>query len=180
MNKEIKDQFFEELMKENYLKLHTFMSRRQQDKEFVYDVLQETFMEAYRKTELLMEHPNTLAWLYTTAKNKMMKMSSKRKELFFLDDETVNVLDDFGKGEVQYSEIELSETLKSSLGEREYEMFLDYYINGCTSEEIADKYGVEAGGIRMRMSRLKKKLRENLIVDWSIFVVCVWGLLQRG
>ena len=174
MNKEIKDQFFEGLMKENYLKLHTFMSRKKQDQEFIYDVLQETFMEAYRKTEHLMAHPNTLGWLYITAKNKMMKMSSKRKELLFLEDETVKVLDHIGKREVQYSEIELSETIKSALGEREYGMFLDYYINGCTAEEIADKYGVEAGGIRMRMSRLKKKLRENFIVNWLIFAVFIW------
>ena len=57
-------------------------------------------------------------------------------------------------------------------------MLRDYYLNGYSSEEVAEKYGVDKGSIRMRMSRLKKRLREELIVGWLIFfVLCFRAVL---
>lgn len=177
MDKETKDKFLNELMKEYYEKIYIFVSRRQWNKNLAADVVQETFLEAYRKADLLIEHPNQIGWLYTTARNKMMKMIDRTKEICSLDDEEAVYLEDPETGDVQYSELELEVTLKSSVSEKEYEMFRDYYVNKFTSSEIADKYGVEESTVRMRMSRLKKKLRNNMSVGWLIFVICIWGLL---
>ena len=77
-------------------------------------------------------------------------------------------------GEVEFGEIELAETIKASVSEREYEMLRDYYLNGYNSVEVADKYGIDRGTIRMRISRLKKKLKEHIVVGWFIFLFLAW------
>lgn len=163
MDKETKDKFLSELMKEHYEKLYIFVSRRQWNKNLAEDVVQETFLEAYRKADLLLEHPNQIGWLYITARNKMLKLLIEEEETYSLDKDEAVYLEDPKTGEVQYSDIELAAALKSSVGDKEYEMFRDYYVNKFTSAEIAKKYDLEESAVRMRMSRLKKKLRKNIM-----------------
>lgn len=162
MDKETKDKFLGELMEAAYEKIYTFIDRRQADKDFVEDVVQETFLEAYRKAEVLMEHPNQLGWLYITARNKMLKLNSRKKDLCFFEDGEAIYLENLRKEDEQYGEIELEEAIKATIGEEEYQMLRDYCLGGYSSEEMAKKYGLESGNLRMRVSRLKQKLRKNL------------------
>lgn len=167
MTKKKRDKFLKELMEETYEKIYIFIGRKQKDKNFVEDVVQETFLEAYRKADFLMDHPNRMGWLYTTARNKMMKMGNKRKETYRLNEDTDYFENtDFGKAELD--EIELVETLKASASAREYEMICDYYLNEYTSAEMEDKYGIDSGNIRVQISRLKKKMRDSIVADWLL------------
>ena len=86
MNKEEKDRYFNELMEKAYDKIYIFASKGCSNREFAEDIVQETFLEAYRKADILIDHPNVMGWLYTTVKNKMMKMGSKREEHCLLDE----------------------------------------------------------------------------------------------
>ena len=167
MDKMAKDKFLKELMGATYEKLYAFVDRRQTDKWFAEDVVQETFLEAYRKAELLADHPNQLGWLYLTVRNKMMKMCGKKKDVCLFDGGEI-VCMELEEEEWKYREIELVESIKSAVSEEEYEMLRDYWLNGYSSEEVADKYGVDRGAIRMKMSRLKKKLREHSIAGLVI------------
>lgn len=176
MDKMTKDKFLKELMGATYEKVYSFVGRRQTDKWFVEDVVQETYLEACRKAEILMNHQNQMGWLYVTARNKMMKMGDKRKEFYLLDGGEIVCLEELESEDEKYREIELEEAIKSTVSTEEYEMLRDYYLNGYSSEEVADKYGVDRGNIRMKMSRLKKKLREHNIAGLVVFTVCVRGL----
>ena len=125
-----------------------------------------------------MDHENPMGWLYLTAKNKLMKLQSRKKSMYSLDDTKYFHFKAREIKEFKYGEIELAETIRNSVSEKEYEMLRDYYLNGYSSEEVAEKYGVDKGSIRMRMSRLKKRLREELIVGWLIFfVLCFRAVL---
>ena len=53
MNKQEKDKFFNELMADAYDKVYTFVGRGCKDREFVEDVVQETFYEAYRNIGIM-------------------------------------------------------------------------------------------------------------------------------
>lgn len=162
MDKITKDKFLKELMEESYEKIYTFIDKKQTDKGFVEDVVQETFLEAYKKAELLMEHPNRLGWLYLTARNKMMKMRGRKKDFCFFESGEVVYIDSLCKEDEGYGEIELEEAIKTAASEEEYEMLREYHVYGYNSEEMADKYGMEHGNFRMKMTRLKKKLRKIL------------------
>lgn len=176
MKKMAKDKFLKELMGATYEKLYSFVDRRQTDKWFVEDVVQETYLEAYKKTEILMGHQNQMGWLYVAAKKKMMKMGGKRKDFCLFDGDEIVYLEELEAGDAKYREIELEEAIKSAVSEEEYEMLCDYYLNGYSSGEVADKYGVDRRSIRMKVSRLKNKLREYNIAGLVILTVCVRGL----
>lgn len=176
MDKETKEKFFRELYDEAYGKLHTFLDRKQEDESNVEDVIQETFLEAYSKMDSLMDHPNRMGWLYITAKNKAMKMRN-RKEFCCLDDKPADFVEDVKSGTAEYRKVELSEVIKAYVSEEDYRMFCDYYVNGYSSMEIADKYGLSMGNFRMRMSRMKKKLRENIFAGVLVLALYIWNLL---
>lgn len=179
MNRETKEKFFRELYDEAYRKLYTFLSRKQTDKDYVEDVIQETFLEAYSKIEFLADHPNQMGWLYITARNKVMKMKSRKKEICSLDDGPIEFLEDTRVGAAEYKDIELSETIRNSVGGKEYEMFRDYYVNGYTYTEIAEKYGINESSVRMRMSRMKKKLKNNIALEWLIVTFCILKMVIK-
>lgn len=164
-----KEKFFHALMENAYEKVYMFISRGCGDKGLVEDVVQETFYEAYRKIDMLMEHPNVMGWLYTTAKHKRMKLGAKKNEFYFPMEEHAPFHARETDGN-DYDEVELEETIKASVSKLEYEMLRDYYINGYTYTEVAKKYGLDKGVVRMRMTRLKKKLRNLIVAGWLIFV----------
>ncbi len=176
MDKETKDKKFNELMRKMYDKIYLFVGKNCSDREFVEDVVQETFYEAYRKMDILLEHPNQIGWLYETAKYKRMKLGKQRSDIQESEVEYDELKGD-KTGDEEYGEFELAETIKTSVSEKEYEMLRDYYLNGYSSVEVADKYGVDRGVIRMRMSRLKRKLKGDLVVGWLALVVCIWRFL---
>lgn len=162
MDKSAKDKFLKELMEAAYEKVYIFIDRRQTDKGLVEDVVQETFLEAYKKAEVLAEHPNPLGWLYLTARNKMLSLSGSRKDLCFFEDGEEAYLNRAKMDDAKYGEVELEESIKAVVSEKDYQMLCDYYLNGYNSGELAGKYGVERGSLRMQVSRLKKKLRKIL------------------
>lgn len=162
MDKSAKDKFLKELMEAAYEKVYIFIDRRQTDKGLVEDVVQETFLEAYKKAEVLAEHPNPLGWLYLTARNKMLSLSGSRKDLCFFEDGEEAYLNRAKMDDAKYGEVELEESIKAVISEKDYQMLCDYYLNGYNSGELAGKYGVERGSLRMQVSRLKKKLRKIL------------------
>lgn len=168
---EARQKFFDKLYGEMHRKLGYFIFRTCRDATFAEDVLQETFMEAYRNIDKLMEHPEPKAWLYVAARNKMMKMGKKKNELCPVDDEYLIVKTE----ERDYKEVELAEVIKSVVGEEDYNMLCDYFLNGYSAAEVARKYNVKEGGIRMRMSRLKKKLKNEIPKNWILFVICMFG-----
>lgn len=176
MNKDTKDRQFNELMEKMYDKIYIFVGRGCSDRGFVEDVVQETFYEAYRKMDALMEHPNQIGWLYETAKYKKMRLGKTKSQIQTSEVE-YNELDSGETEDEDYGEFELAETIKKTVSEKEYEMLRDYYVNGYSSVEIADKYGVNRGTIRMKMSRMKNKLKENLVVSWLTCIACIWRII---
>ncbi len=170
MNTE-EERFFNELYDEMYHRLINFVYRICKDETFTEDVVQETFIEVYRNIDKIMEHPQPKAWLYVAVKKKMMKMGKKNGKLYPVKDESLIIKME----EKRYKEIELAETIKSCVGERDYHMLCDYFLNGYSSIEVAEKYHVDKGGIRMRMTRLKRKLASEVPRNWLLFLVCIIG-----
>lgn len=167
MKSETEEKFINSLYIEMYPKLNNFVYRVSKDAAFTEDVVQETFWEACRKIDVVMAHGEPRAWLYITLKNKMMKMGKKRSSLYPVGDEYFAARAD----EDVYKDIELAEAIRKYVGERDYNMLCDYFVNGYSSTEVAEKYNLDKGGIRMRISRLRKKLEKEIPKNWAIFLL---------
>lgn len=170
MEFEAKDKFVKELFDEKYETLCYYVGKETGDKELAEDVVQETFLELWRKVEDLQNHPNLSGWLYLTARNKMLKLGKKKSQLYPVEDSKLII----AGGEEKYEEVEFTESMKSLISETEYEMLRDYYIGGYSAADIAKKYKIGKGGVRMRISRIKRKVGTDILKWWIIFLVCVW------
>ncbi len=174
MEFEAKDKFVKELFNEKYETLCYYVGKETGDKAFAEDVVQETFLELWRKAEDLQDHPNLSGWLYLTARNKMLKLGKKKSQLYPVEDSKLLIA---GR-EKEYEEIEFTESMKSLISETEYEMLRDYYIGGYSAADIAKKYKIKKGGVRMRILRIKKKLGTNILKGWIFFLICVWEIFN--
>lgn len=174
MTQDEKDKFYKELLMDMYQKLRRYVYNGCGDWEFAEDVVQETFLEAYRKLDIIVVHPKPIGWLHETAKRKMMKMGKKKDTLYPVDDKYLIEKVE----EITYKDVELAETIKSIVTDEEYEMICDYFINGFTSAEVAVKYEISEKAVRMKMNRLKKKMKEKLLgTFFFIMLFAVGGLL---
>ena len=60
-------EFFEELYRSEYDNIKRYVRRMITDGNGIEDIVQETFVEAYRKISFLRTHPNVPGWLRVTA-----------------------------------------------------------------------------------------------------------------
>ena len=91
-------EFFEELYRSEYDNIKRYVRRMVTDDNGIEDIVQETFVEAYRKIAYLRTHPNIPGWLRVTAKNKIMKWEEKQKKYSLDFDYVLKNTESGGKG----------------------------------------------------------------------------------
>lgn len=72
---------FNEMFRRNEAIVYNFIRYRILDKSLAQDVLQETFYLAYKKWDILKDHPNQTGWLLETARYKIQEFNRKIKKL---------------------------------------------------------------------------------------------------
>jgi len=150
-----KNDYFDRLYTDWWLGLIKYAYRLTFDKNLAEEIVQETFIEAYKKTEMLQRHENPAGWLYVTTRN--IAMASLRKI------------------EKRKSEVHLKESVSDSVT---YEDNSSYYISDCLTKEetdlivrfykhrqsiaeIAKAYGISLSACKMRLKRTRDKLRSK-------------------
>lgn len=121
------------------------------------DLVQETFLKAISSLDLLegLGAKERRAWLYKVAKNRFYDRCRKRKT----EQEHPMIFEEETDG--GFSEIETSMIL-AVLPPELASVFFKRYIEGYTSRELAEEYGLSSSGIRAMLSRARKILREKL------------------
>lgn len=150
--------------------------------DIIEDQIQETFILAWRHEQKLMEHPNPGGWLVETFRRCLMAQCrkqgrEKKWRAFSLDEE--------GQPDIaDQSTLSVEDLLRSKdqmvmlrrlLGEQDADIFLRYCIHGENAAQVAAKYDMTESGVRVRVSRLKKKL----LINKELFL-CVVSLLAFG
>lgn len=72
---------FNEMFRRNEAIVYNFIRYRILDKSLAQDVMQETFYLAYKKWDILKDHPNQTGWLLETARHKIQEFNRKIKKL---------------------------------------------------------------------------------------------------
>lgn len=85
------DNFFQSLCEQYYADLGNFLLALTKDRELAQDLLQETFIVAWNKRELLLTHPNPAGFLFQTArlclKHARQKQKKQQSRVLYLDRE---------------------------------------------------------------------------------------------
>ncbi len=160
--------FFEELCVDYYEKVLRYLYGALGDETAAKDCVQDVFLTACRKAEMLEKHPNPAGFLFQTAKNLAQKA---RRESFrqmaaelSSEDDGGNVFADANAeiekvldGEID--ETEYIEAVLSKLPDDKRELYNLYYLNGNTMAEVAAALGAEEPAVRMRYVRLRREIR---------------------
>lgn len=159
---------FNEMFRRNEAIVYNFIRYRILDKSLAQDVLQETFYLAYKKWDILKDHPNQTGWLLETARYKIQEFNRKIKKL-----ECETSLDDHDDHEYvatkdEYGKAELDMVLETELDEEEKTRFSRYFVAGYKISEIAKLENISENNMCVRLSRLRGKIAQCLY-DGKIF-----------
>lgn len=172
------DLWVEKVCEENYDDLYIaglryLLRTNPKDIIFLPDDIQEVYLLLCRKKEKLIKHPNITGWLVKTMMKVMSDREGKaRKErariAFSMDDEAMlrKSQSMFAAGSdpleivLKKSADEMPEIVQE-IGRENLQLLQAYYEEKKTSEELADKMQMAGSALRMRISRLKKKIKDR-------------------
>jgi DNA-directed RNA polymerase specialized sigma24 family protein len=172
------DLWDEKVCEENYDDLYIagiryLLKNNPKDIIFLPDDIQEVYLLLCKKKEILIKHHNITGWLVRT----MMKVISDRegkarKErariAFSIDDEAMLRKSHgmFAAGSdpldilLKKSADEMPE-MEKEIGKENLQLLQAYYEEKQTSEELAGQMQMAGAALRMRISRLKKKIKDR-------------------
>jgi RNA polymerase sigma factor (sigma-70 family) len=157
------DRYKEAIYAFAYVKLRNFHDAE--------DVAQEVFIKAYRKLASLKQYDSFLAWLYSIASDlcrKWIRSQARRPDREFIEDQNPAVRE--GISTDSYREDAVYESLHEaldSLPETYQQVLTLYYLGGMSSREIARFVGASPSAVRMRLSRARAQLREEMVAIMS-------------
>lgn len=181
------DDWFSEMYERNYALLYrvgrVFLGTGSAKEALIEDQIQETFVRAWQKRSSLQKHPNPDGWLVECFRNCLMNACKKqsrewRHHAFSVDAENAQPLadqthlspDDYARTKEQI------DLLKRLLGEKDADIFLRYCVYGEKASKIAAELNISDQALRMRISRLKKKILSNRTLFSCLVALCLLGL----
>jgi len=168
---------FEELVKRYESKIYNLAYRIMGNKEDASDVLQETFLQAFRKLSSFKGKAKFSTWLYRIAVNicLMKKRKKKKMEIVSLDlpiltkkeDEIKRELrDDWSRSPLatlEHEEVKKTLSQAIDLLPEEYRtVFLLRGLNGLSNQEVAKVLGISLAAVKSRLHRARLFLRDKL------------------
>lgn len=170
-------QFFDELYQEMYYKLKREAYYLVRDEQMVQDILQETFLEAYRKIDVLYKHENPQGWLVNAVRYKSLpyrqKLSERLRQEFGEELDLSNLSELSGVDEYPFLIIEFMET---ALKKDESELVRKRVLEEQPYKELAKEYGISEGACKMRVKRSLEKLRKVLGSALSVALILWFGV----
>lgn len=181
MNEEI---WLSELYDRNYAMLfrigRVFLGNNASQEGMIEDEIQETFLRAWRKRNVLQKHPNPDGWLVECFRKCLMNACRKqavawKHTAYSLDDDHMPACSDQKqKSPEEYvASKEQIELLMHLLGQKDAYIFLRYCVYGDTAASISKDYQISEQALRMRVSRIKKKILANQELFACVLAICL-------
>ena len=157
---------FEELYRLYYKKVYALIRMTVKDPSESEDVLQQTFVNAWKNISKLEDNSAFNTWIQRIAVNQCYSVLRKHKEMLTTDsEEQQNVMDtlesDFMLPEVYATQQDLSGRLKkiiSELSDVQRQTILLYYYNEMSIDEIAETMGCSPGTVKSRLYLARKAI----------------------
>ena len=170
---------YELLMRRHNQTLYRAVRAILRDESEIEDVLQETYLAAYRNLSAFEGRSRVSTWLVQIAVNKALDLRRRRSRSVTLDPELdarhAEVAPAFGAPEVENPERgsarrELARALEGAvdaLPESFREVYVLRDVEGWSTEETAEGLGLAAATVRTRLHRARVALRERLAGDFD-------------
>ena len=174
------DEAFTALVRKHQQSVHALAWRRIDDFQFAEEIMQDTFLQAYKKLSTLKNPSQFSGWLYVITNRLCNKWLLKNKS-------AVKSLEDVSMVEIENMSYEryvseqneeearthrhkLVRKLLDKLPESECTVMTLYYLGEMTTKEISKFLGVSVNTITSRLQRARKRLQqgEELLVQETL------------
>lgn len=151
---------FEKFYRRYYDALSRFVFRQVGVRDATEDIVQEVFCLAYEKWLLVSTHPKQEGWLMLVARYKLLEYwrKAEKQQTAPLEE----ILCEPGEDDENYGMVEIEAVAKANLRMEEWNLMKSYYWEEENVQKLAEQAGVNGGCMRMRISRVTKKLRTVL------------------
>lgn len=130
------------------------------DKAVAEDIVQETFLRAWKSLDSLKDEKAAKSWLITILRRENARRF-ERKQFDLVDIDDVSVIDDTHSNEVQIEHRELR-AIMASLSEEYREPLMLQIIFGYSGEEIAAQLDLNKNTVMTRLFRARNQVKEAL------------------
>ena len=147
-------------------RLYNFIYRMMPEANEAQDILQETFMRAYKERERYQPDFAFSTWLYTIAANLVRSEYRRRKRWKFVSIGIGSQDDEIAIPDVGYKDLNLLpfiEKAMEKLGAEYRTAFVLRDIQQLPYEQIAQIMKVPVGTVKSRLNRARRLLREQLL-----------------
>lgn len=152
--------FIEKLYAEHYTKLYYYALSIIKNHHTAENFVNETFVTAVQKVELLIEHDNPVGWLIQVLKFKLMQ--HMRAEGKHPTSVPLDLVTEQSSLHSRPEDITERMFLEKVLKEKDLKMFDLFYNEGYSHQELADEFGISISASQKRLERIRKKLQEAL------------------
>jgi RNA polymerase sigma-70 factor (ECF subfamily) len=166
------DEAFEELMNRHQSRVYHHALRMMGNSQDAEEVLQDTFVQAYRNLAKFEQRSRFSTWIYRIATNEalMRLRKARRKREVSLDDafgeRGVDEIRDFARSALdEVMDAEVSSLLEKALADlpEEYRaVFVMRDVDGLSNAEVAEILDVSVPAVKWRLHRSRLFLRDRL------------------
>lgn len=151
------NKFIDELFRAEYENLFRFAYNTLVDENLADVAIQDAFLIALRKPDALCASPKPVGWIYNTMKNVIKHIERDRDYLYKKTVSWHDGIDESATYTDTYSEVHLA-VCESA----EWKLLTQFYIEGYSMKELAERYGISVDAIKSRLKRARVKMREKL------------------
>jgi len=161
-------QRFESLVLAHTADLYRFAYWLCRERALAEDLVQETYIRAWKSLDNLKDEKASKPWLFTILRNEHIRQFKRNQPLLVDINETdldrvefaqMNTIDTDNSRAIQ-----LHQALKQ-LPEKYYEPLVLQVMGGFSCDEIANQLGLTSGAVMTRLSRARMQLREIVNTD---------------
>ena len=184
--------WLEELYHNNYRLLHRLglflMGPDTSYKDRIEDEIHEVFMLAWSKRAKLKSHPNVVGWLVEAMRRRQLAQfrqirKEQKRSGFSLDDQVQSGAhsreERLSVGPEDFQTLwdkERQHAMEELLGKENAALFHLYLIERVPALDLARRLGITESCVRMRISRLKKKVLEHPEIYSAVVLLFLLGL----
>ena len=129
-----------------------------------HDLVQETYLRAWKALDSLQSDAAAKSWLITILRREYAR-TFERKRLQMADTDTLTIPDEVELGPEQRAERALLGKGILELPDRYREPLLLQVVMGLSCQEIADQLGLGKGAVMTQLFRAREKLKQKLQGD---------------
>ena len=160
------EQAFTALVKNYHAFIHAIVSGVLDNLDDVEEVVQDTFVNAYRGFPQLEDNARFRAWLAEISRNCARdRLRKQRPETVSIDEvgaHTLETSDSVDARLIRDEQRELIRRAMKTLSQKDREIARAYYLDGASYDELIRTHGLSYKAISFRLSRAKRTLAKRL------------------